>query len=103
MNVNTEKSEYKINRIMRDIKACSGRGVSRILGDRGKVWEPGIIKHKVESATDFQQSLELMHEDPVKNGLVNKPDEYLFSSYLYYVLGEGGAIPITTIDQEVKK
>ena len=53
-----------------------------------KVWQDGY--HPVHLATNemIDQRLDYIHNNPVKAGLVYKPDNYVFSSASAYAGGE---------------
>jgi len=46
----------------------------------------------------FENKLDYMHANPVRAGLVEKPEEYIYSSAKNYA-GENGLIPVETIDR----
>jgi len=49
------------------------------------------------------EKLRYIHRNPVKRGLVNSPEEWLWSSYRYYLSGEKGPVKINDTDILVMK
>jgi hypothetical protein len=39
-----------------------------------------------------------MHGNPVQRGLVKNPGGWMWSSYLFYEMGEAGLVPIDAVD-----
>ncbi|HEX3819912.1 MAG TPA: hypothetical protein VHW45_06255 [Candidatus Sulfotelmatobacter sp.] len=42
------------------------------------------------------EKLRYMHRNPVKRGLVESPEQWRWSSYRYYLLGEAGPVSVDT-------
>ena len=103
LNPNHKKYGFTISTVMRDIKAYSGREIARILGDKGKVWEPGFIKQELDSMEEFERCMQVMHEDPVKAGIIRTPEDYPYSSYRFHENGRESPILLTRIEKEVNR
>ncbi len=55
----------------------------------GGVWQPRFWEHMIRDARDFKMHLDYIHGNPVKHGLVNRPADWVYSSFDRYVnLGE---------------
>ena len=65
-------------------------------GDAGlpRFWQRRFYDFNVYSPKKVREKLEYMHANPVKRGLVGKPGEWMWSSFLSYEKGEGGLVPI---------
>jgi putative transposase len=87
-------SRLRISDVVRDIKAYSGREISRVLGDKGGVWESGFTDKEIATETEFENALSTMHEDPVRRYMVQAPEDYPYSSCRYYLHGEDGPVRI---------
>jgi len=77
-------SDQPVSKIIGNIKSYCGREISRILDDRGKVWEDGYIKLEIKSYNAYENILDTIHANPVKRGLVKKSADYPYSSYEYF-------------------
>jgi REP element-mobilizing transposase RayT len=66
-----------------------------------KVWQDGYHAEEVSSNNFIYQKLNYIHENPVKDGIVGKPEDYLFSSARNYA-GLDSVMEIELIPQELK-
>ena len=69
-------------------------------GDAGlpRFWQPRFYDFNVYSAKKVREKLVYIHANPVKRGLVGKPGEWVWSSFLSYEKGAGGLVPIDFVD-----
>jgi putative transposase len=58
------------------------------------VWKAQARVIPLYTMRKVQQKLDYIHNNPVKKGLSNSPDEYSLSSAAFYILGKSGAIDI---------
>jgi len=56
-------------------------------------WQRRFYDFNVWSARKKNEKLNYMHFNPVKRGLVDRPKEWTWSSYLFYERGEKGLCP----------
>jgi putative transposase len=62
-----------------------------------KVWQDSFWDMNIYSEHILRQKLNYLHRNPVRAGLVENPEDYMYSSYRNYVCGENWLIEI---DQE---
>ena len=69
---------------------------SRKLKARGETqfWQRRYYDFNVWSEEKRVEKLRYMHRNPVKRGLVEKPEQWSWSSFRHYATGEVGAIEI---------
>jgi putative transposase len=60
------------------------------------VWEPRYHDFNVFSHDKKVEKLRYMHRNPVKAGLVDRPEDYPWSSYRAYAFEEEGPVRIST-------
>lgn len=58
------------------------------------VWQKRFYDFNVFTARKRIEKLRYMHQNPVKRGLVEKPEQWLWSSYRSHAFGEPGAVRI---------
>jgi REP-associated tyrosine transposase len=77
-------------------RQCLARGRSRSPQDAAPppFWYPRSYDFNVFSEKKIAEKLDYMHWNPVKRGLVASPEQWQWSSYRYYALGEDGAVKI---------
>ena len=59
-----------------------------------KVWQDSFWDVNIYSERFLRQKLNYLHRNPVRAGLVDQPEEYVYSSYRNYVGGENWLIEI---------
>lgn len=62
--------------ILKLIKGVSARSVNKLLGTTGSVWQEESFEHTVRNDGSFQAKLEYIRQNPVRRGLVAKPEDY---------------------------
>jgi putative transposase len=72
------------------------QSVARRLALRAKdsFWHARYYDFNVWSEHKFVEKLRYIHRNPVKRGLVERPEDWLWSSFRHYVTGEPGAVEI---------
>jgi putative transposase len=58
-------------------------------------WQHRFYDFNVWSAKKWREKLNYMHMNPVKRGLVARPEGWRWSSYRYYAFGEEGLVRIS--------
>ncbi len=69
----------RISKIMQMIKGRSSRAINK-----GKLWQKGFYDLTLFSENKFKEKFNYIHYNPVKQGLVDKAEDYKFSSGMYY-------------------
>jgi REP element-mobilizing transposase RayT len=57
-------------------------------------WQARFYDFNVWTTRKRVEKLRYMHRNPVKRGLVNSPEQWRWSSYRFYLLGEGGPVRV---------
>jgi len=87
----------------KDYKACLGVSGSM------KFWQKGFWDHVIRDEDDFQRHLDYIHYNPVKHGLVQRPEDWSYSSYAIwqsrgtYPEQWGWRLPISIRDHDWKE
>ncbi len=74
-------SPLTISRVVHDVKLVMANGINRRRATTGPVWQRQFWDRFVRNAKEFAQRLEYMHFNPVRKGLVGRPEEWCWSSY----------------------
>ena len=70
-----------LSKALMNIKSASARAANRALARVGQpFWQSESYDHWVRSDQEFNSIVRYMHNNPVKAGLVNCPEEYRWSS-----------------------
>ncbi|MFZ0800975.1 MAG: hypothetical protein WBQ09_14790 [Terriglobales bacterium] len=62
--------------ILKLLKGTSARSVNKLMGSCGPVWQEESLDHVPRSQESFEQKLEYIRQNPVRRGLVAKPEDY---------------------------
>ncbi|UCC87801.1 MAG: transposase [Anaerolineales bacterium] len=81
------------SQIMHSLKPNFTKAYKRAIGMTGSVkfWQKRFWEHTIRDEKDFECHLDYIHFNPVKHGLVTKPEDWVHSSFL--VWKERGAYP----------
>ncbi len=71
---------WNLSQIVQGIKGFTARLINESLGRRGAAWQPENFDHLVRNEHDWQTKFDYIHENPVRAGLVERPEDYSFSS-----------------------
>jgi REP element-mobilizing transposase RayT len=62
--------------ILKRIKGVSARSVNRLLNCSGPVWQEESFDHVLRSTESQAEKLEYIRQNPVRRGLVQRPEDY---------------------------
>jgi putative transposase len=57
-------------------------------------WQPRYYDFNVQTGTKYTEKLRYMHRNPVKRGLVSRPEDWAWSSFRHYAVGSIGTVEI---------
>lgn len=60
----------------------------------GHFWQKRYYDRNIRTYSDFTEKLRYIHRNPVKRGLCETPEDWPWSSFRHYALGEVGAVEI---------
>ena len=75
-----------ISDAIHDVKKVSALKLHRLRGTQGPVWQHQFWDRFVPHTREFGERLEYMHLNPVRKGLVSKPEQWRWSSYNNFAL-----------------
>jgi len=67
---------YSLIEILQGIKSASAHSLNRSLGRSGPVWQEESFDHVLRSEESLQEKLEYLRQNPVRRGLVARPEDY---------------------------
>jgi putative transposase len=73
-----------ISRLMKAIKVSSMIAINQRMGERGELWQGRFFDHALRTVKDYMDTVEYIHMNPVRRGLVRHPGEWKWSSYHEY-------------------
>ena len=73
---NLQGDLYSLVEILQGIKSASAHGLNRVLQRSGPVWQEESFDHVLRSGESFEEKVEYIRQNPVRRGLVNRPEDY---------------------------
>jgi putative transposase len=70
------------------------QSVSRLLGSGEPFWQPRYYDFNVYTERKRIEKLRYMHRNPVKRGLVLRPEDWKWSSFPHHMTGETGTVTV---------
>ena len=67
---------YALPAILKLLKGTSARSVNKLLGSGGPVWQEESFDHVLRSQESLEEKREYIRQNPVRRGLVSKPEDY---------------------------
>jgi REP element-mobilizing transposase RayT len=67
---------YSLPIILKQLKGTSARSVNQLESSSGPVWQEESFDHVLRSQESFDEKLEYLRQNPVRRGLVNRPEDY---------------------------
>ena len=71
------------------------QGVARrLIGDADHFWQKRYYDFNIRNHAQFVEKLHYIHWNPVKKGLCQRPEDWLWSSFLHHATGGEGRVEI---------
>ena len=67
---------YSLAEIMNAIKGTSAHKVNKLLGRKGRLWQPESFDHVVRSSENLDAKIEYLLQNPARQGLVDEWTDY---------------------------
>jgi putative transposase len=87
-------SEPKLNPLSVTLNVLKHETSQRLKGDRKQFWQRRYYDFNVLTHAKFVEKLRYIHRNPVIRGLVEKPEDWPWSSYRHWFTGELGRVEI---------
>src|SRR5579875_62439 len=81
-----------ISRVVESVKVGSTLRVNRMRSDKGPLWQGRYFDRVMRTVKEYRETIEYIHGNPVKAGLVSRPEDWAWSSARDYAeLGTGAS------------
>ena len=67
---------FPLVKIMQSLKGSSAHTLNKLLGRSGPVWDEESFDHVLRSDESWEQKREYIRQNPVRAGLVERPEDY---------------------------
>ncbi len=78
------KGKDDISDIMKKLKGSFSRYYNKINKTSGTIFQKGFYDNVIRTEKQLHETIDYIHYNPVKNGMVLEAKDYLYSSYRYY-------------------
>ena len=73
-----------IAQAMSAIKVSSMVAINHARHEKGELWQERFFDHALRTVKDYGETVEYIHMNPVKRGLVKRPEQWKWSSFPEY-------------------
>jgi len=74
------KQPYTLDNIIKIYKSFTARKIGELQHNENKVWQHGYYEHMLRDVKDFRIKLDYMHNNPIRKGLIDRAEDYLYST-----------------------
>jgi len=82
MKIENENKFYELKDIMYSHKRFTARDANKILNRKGDFWYREFYDHYIRNENEFRNVLRYIYHNPVKAGLVSKPEDWRFNKIM---------------------
>ncbi len=87
-------SEPRCQRLNNTLRVLKGQSSKLLKGSKPQFWQARYYDFNVFTQVKFVEKLRFIHRNPVARGLVDKPEDYAWSSFRHWATGERGSVEI---------
>jgi len=73
-----------ISLVMESVKVSSTRQINAERGDLGRLWQGRFFDRALRTVKEYQETVEYIHLNPLRRGLVKRPEDWKWSSVHAY-------------------
>jgi putative transposase len=87
---------------MESLKVSSTRQINAARGELGRLWQGRFFDRALRTVKEYQETVEYLHLNPLRRGLVKRPEDWKWSSvheYAFPTVGEAREPPRLRIDR----
>jgi putative transposase len=88
--------------IVESVKVSSTRQINAGRGELGRLWQGRFFDRALRTVKEYQETVEYIHLNPLRRGLVKRPEDWKWSSvheYAFPALPEARHLPPLRIDR----
>ncbi len=76
----------------------SAPNYSAEFGEGDRFWQPKYYPFEIYNRHKVEEKLNYMHQNPVRAGLVERPEDYWWSSARWYIQQKSVGVPISWVE-----
>lgn len=82
------KGDKTISQVMNRVKGVASRKINLLRRHEGSLWQEGFHDEVIRNEKQMNATIDYIHCNPIRAGLVENPDDYEFSSYRAFLEGK---------------
>jgi len=90
----TPRESGNISQSMPSLKLHTAREIGALLGSKGGIWQARFYERALRTPKDVEEAIVYVHDNPIRAGLADSPEDYYWSSYRACILGEPTPIDV---------
>jgi len=90
----TPRESSNVSQIMHGLKLHTAREIGVLLGSKGGIWQARFYEQALRTPKDVEEAILYVHDNPIKAGLADRPEDYDWSSYRACISGEPTPIDV---------
>lgn len=93
-------------RVVESIKVGSTLRINRMRSEKGPLWQGRYFDRVMRTMKEYRETVEYIHGNPVKAGLVRRPEDWKWSSARDYAeprTGASGQMRVDGVDFSVNE
>jgi len=84
----TPRESSNVSQLMHGLKLHTAHEIGRLLGSKGGIWQARFYERALRTLKDMEEAIAYVHDNPIKAGVADSPQDYAWSSYRACILGE---------------
>ena len=94
----TPREGGNVSQVMHSLKLYTAHQIGALLGSKGGIWQSRFYERALRTPKDVKGALAYVHDNPIKAGLADRPEDYDWSSYRACILGEPTPLAVDPLD-----
>ena len=78
------RSPVMISGVIKSVKQSSRSGIKQRRGTQGELWQRSFFDRALRTVDEYNEKVEYIHRNPVRAGLVSRPQDWRWSSFNEY-------------------
>jgi putative transposase len=87
----SEPKELPFGKLLRTLKTETSK---QLKGTRSRFWQLNYYDFNVFTQSKFTEKLRYIHRNPIERGLVERPEDWPWSSYNHWLTGEQAQVEV---------
>ena len=90
----TPRECSNVSKVMHSLKLHTARQIGALLGTKGGIWQARFYERALRTQKDLEEAFTYVHDNPIRVRLVDRPEDYGWSSYRSCILREATSVDV---------